>query len=484
MTLTPRFLLVLSLFQISLGLGWILGYAFLPPTVFCYEWAAERSLAGEYRSVRPEGLNAESSIVLQPYDYFNKGQTARLPVVSLHRESSLNSFAAYPPNPMDYTVLFRHLYEQGAKNVYVMAPMAWEEEPDSIVKAAVGYELDRFRHKALGRQMSESSRSAPLPPDWKGLVIPSSNIVGTTDLFPRADRLVGEAPQLATSAPVLGTVVENNELFSPSAENRMSPPLFVRWGDDVIPTLPLIAALNALDLKPGDVRVIPGDALFLGGKRSIPLDKCGRIPLAEHSSPTMLDTKEVIVPVMSGLRPPDTTTVRKLLSSADAVIVSEPSSLSDAPDAQALLAAQTVRSLMGALAPAPAVLIPAAPAWVQWVIVLDVLLLSVWALRFRRRGRFIIWGLCLLSVPIIAWYLFSAHETWFPVMTPVAAVLCVALAASLLPWLSPPPREADEEDEENTGTPPEEGSGAGHVLPPDNLYQEPNEVPIPHHSKR
>lgn len=33
MTLTPRFLLVLSLFQISLGLGWILGYVFLPPTI-------------------------------------------------------------------------------------------------------------------------------------------------------------------------------------------------------------------------------------------------------------------------------------------------------------------------------------------------------------------------------------------------------------------------------------------------------------------
>ena len=158
MTLPPKFLLILSLFQISLGLGWILGYVLLPPTIFCYEQAAEHLLAGEYRTVRPEGLNTENSIVLQPYDYFNKGQTAQLPVVSLHRESSLNSFASYPPNPMDYTVLFRHLYEQGARNVYVMSPMTWEEKPDSIVKAAVGYELDRFLHKALGRQMSESAR--------------------------------------------------------------------------------------------------------------------------------------------------------------------------------------------------------------------------------------------------------------------------------------------------------------------------------------
>lgn len=439
MTLPPKFLLVLSLFQISLGLGWILGYVLLPPTIFCYEQAAEHLLAGEYRTVRPEGLNTENSLVLQPYDYFNKGQTAQLPVVSLHRESSLNSFASYPPNPMDYTVLFRHLYEQGARNVYVMSPMTWEEKPDSIVKAAVGYELDRFLHKALGRQMSESARRSPLPPDWKDLIIPASNIAGKTDQFPRADRFVGEPPQITTSAPSLGTVVENNELFSPSPENRVSPPLFIRWGGDIIPTLPLIAALNALDLKPGDVRIIPGDTLFLGGKRSIPLDKHGRIPLAANSSPTILDTKEVIVPVMSGLRPPDTTAVRKLLSSADAVLVSEPSALSDTPDAQSLLAAQTVRSIMGALAPAPAVLIPIAPAWVQWIIVLDVLLLSVWALRFQRRGRFITWSLCILFVPFIAWYLFSAHDLWFPVMTPVTAILCVALACSLFPQLSPPP---------------------------------------------
>ena len=48
MTLPPKFLLILSLFQISLGLGWILGYVLLPPTIFCYEQAAEHLLAGEY----------------------------------------------------------------------------------------------------------------------------------------------------------------------------------------------------------------------------------------------------------------------------------------------------------------------------------------------------------------------------------------------------------------------------------------------------
>ena len=105
MTLKPKFLLILSLFQLSLGLGWIFGYLLIPPTVFFYERAAVRALQKEYHTIRTEGLNAESDIVLQPYEFFNKGQTAPLPVVSLHRESALNSFPTYPPNPMDYTCL-------------------------------------------------------------------------------------------------------------------------------------------------------------------------------------------------------------------------------------------------------------------------------------------------------------------------------------------------------------------------------------------
>lgn len=53
-----------------------------------------------------------------------------------------------------------------------------------------------------------------------------------------------------------------------------------------------------------------------------------------------------------------------------------------------------------------------------------------------------------------------------------------------VPPAFPPSRDAEDEDEEDDAPPSSEGSGAGHVLPPDNLYQEPNEVPIPHHSKR
>lgn len=486
MILKPKFLLILSLFQLTLGLGWIIGYLLLTPTVACYEWAATGAMHKEYHSVRMEGLDSQGNIVLQPYEYLNEGRTAQLPVISLHRESALNSFPSYPPNPMDYTVLFRHLFEQGATNVYAIAPMSWDEEPDHIVKAAAGYEFNRFRHKAIGRQMTESSRNMPLPRDWERLAIPESNIVGKTDHFPRADRFVGETPQITSDALVLGTGIENNELFTSTQNTGKSAPLFVRWQDRVLPVLPLIAAMNALDISPSDVKIIPGSMLYLGDKRSIPLDEYGRIPLSEHSSPTILDTKEVIIPIMSGLRPPDTTATRKLLASADAVIVSEPAGLSNTPDHQALLAAQTIRSIMGALSPAPPVLIPVTPAWVQWIIVLDILLLSTWALRFRRKWRFITWGICILSAPALAWYLFVFHQVWFPVMTPVASVICLALAGTYISYFTPPAGD-DEETERDEAPPPQDmndGNGAGHVLPPDTMYHEPNEVPIPHHPQQ
>ncbi|MFR1321289.1 MAG: hypothetical protein ACLSCR_13810 [Akkermansia sp.] len=54
-------------------------------------------------------------------------------------------------------------------------------------------------------------------------------------------------------------------------------------------------------------------------------------------------------------------------------------------------------------------------------------------LRFRKRGRWLLWAFCILSAPVLAWYLFSVHGVWFPVMTPVTGVLCVALAGSLIP---------------------------------------------------
>lgn len=482
---TLGFLLKLALFQLALGIGLILGSLLTSPTVACYEWIAERLLAKQYSYVASKGLNENNDIVLQPYDLFNHGETAALPVVSLHRSSSLNSFATYPPNPMDYTVLFRHLYEQGAQRVYVMAPLNWEEEPDDIVKAAIGYELDRFPHRAMGRQMSESSRQTDLPPSWKALVIPPDNIAGKTDLFPRADKLLDGMPQLTTSAPGVGTIVENNELFS-VAGKKVSQPLFVRWGTDIIPTLPVIAALNALDLKPSDIKIIPGVRLSLGDKRSIKLDEYGRIPLSAQCNPTLVDTKEVIIPIMSGLRPPDTTAIRKLLSSADAVLVSEPSALSDEPDTHALLTAQTIRSIMGAMAPAPAVLIPEVPSWIQWVITLDVLLLSIWALRFRRKGRFMVWSACLAFVLVVAGYLLSAHHIWLPVMIPTTAVLSLGAAGCLLKPYAPP--TTDDDDEEDDDDEPTEtavgGEGIAHVLPPDNPYQEPNEIPIPHRSQQ
>ncbi len=473
MKLSPKFLIYLALFHLALGLGWLLGHLLLPATMAVYESLAQERLNGQYDYVRRLSADEDGALRLQTYAPANGGQSADLPVISLHRSSVLNSFVAYPPVPMDYAVLFRHLYEQGAMKVYVSAPMVWDEEPDHIVKAAVDYELERFQYKALGLYMSESSRIAPLPESWQSLIIPAANISGDTAHFPRADKLAGDAHQLAPGTPTLPYCVENDPLFT-QPQTGKSLPLFVRHGNDILPTLPLIAVMNALEISPADLRVIPGETLQLGDKRTVPLDENACTPLKADTNPTLLDTQEVIIQITEGIRTPDHAEVRKLLAGADAVLVAEPPSGADTPDFMAMMTAKTIRSIMAGLSPSELVTYACAPAWAQWILLIDALFLGLWAFRFSRPARLIIWGGSIAGLIGIAGYIFYAHGIWTPVMTPVCAILSLAVTGFLLRFAA---NNRDSADDDGDDEPPP-------ARPTDEIFIEPKEVPIPHHSNR
>ncbi len=475
MKLSPKFLIYLALFHLALGLGWLLGYLLLPATMTVYESLAQDRLNGHYDYVRRLDADKDGTLRLQTYAPANGGRSTDLPVISLHRSSVLNSFVAYPPAPMDYAVLFRHLYEQGAMRVYISAPMVWDEEPDSIVKAAVDYELNRFQHKALGLYMSESARVAPLPENWQSLIIPAANISGETAHFPRADKLTGDAHQLAPSTLTLPYCVENDSLFTEPQAGK-SLPLFVRHRNDILPTLPLIAVMNALGISPADLRVIPGETLQLGDKRTVPLDENACTPLKTNTNPTLLDTQEVIIPITEGIRTPDNGEVRKLLSAADAVLVAEPPSEADTPDNMAMMTAKTIRSIMAGLSPAELITYACAPTWAQWILLLNALFLGLWAFRFRRSTRFIIWGGSITGLIVIAGYIFYAYDIWTPVMTPVCAILCMVVTM-FLPRFAANNRDSADDDSDD-------GDERNAARPTEEIYIEPKEVPIPHHSNR
>ncbi len=328
--------------------------------------------------------------------------------------------------------------------------------------------------------MRESARTRPLPEEWQKLVIPPDNIHTNTALFPKADKLTAGMPQISAAAQTVGAGVENNELYSARRdlkEPAKSYPLFIRWGDHILPTLPLIAAMNKRALTPQNVRL--ADGLLLLGNRVYRLNESACLVTEAKGAPLILGTADIIITRPEGLRLPDNAEIRKLLSSAPAVIVSEPSALSDAPDHQALSIAAAIGALLADPPMGDTVSIPKAPAWIQWIFVIDALILSLWALMFRAKARLLIWALSISGTLLLSFYLFQSYYMWVPFLVPVICVLSVALLVKL-PFLSMG-RTGDETraDEEADAEEDDESSPA---LPPEEPFEEPKEVPIPHHA--
>ncbi len=477
MKLSPKILLLMALFHLAIGLGWLIGGLFDGMSLGMFTFFADAISAPEGERIYSTATDEKESIIVTFTDNRNAAKkNTPVPVISLHKSSALNSFATYPPEPMDYAVLFRHLYEQGADKVYVLAPLVWDEEPDEIVKAAVGFELDRFEHKAVGLQMSESARTQPMPKEWEKLLIPPDNIHTNTALYPRADKLRAGMPQISGTAQTVGAYVENNQLFTALNDLNKSDnsfPLFVRWGNHILPTLPLIATMNKRGLTPRDILLM--DDVLIMGKKVYQLNESACLKQQTKGASLILGTADIIITRPEGIRLPDNPEIRKLLSAAPAVIVSEPAALSDAPDNTALAIADTIGALLEEEPIGGSITISKASVGVQWMIVLITLIPALWALMFRKKVRILIWSLSIVGILILSCYIFFSYHIWLPFMVPVMCIGGVALLIYLPFRFHTPANDAfaPEQEEKDKTTPP---------LSPEKPFEEPNEVPIPHHS--
>ncbi len=473
MKLTAKILLYPALFHLVLGLALLVTGYLVSPTVAFYECLATSLFAPNYDALHSKGINEKSQLILQPLKFANDGQSAPLPIISLHKSSTLASFAHHPPSPMDYAVLLYQLHLHGAKHIYISAPFSWSPEPDNIVKSAFTYEFSRFHSHLLALPMSESIRQEELPPSLKQWCIPAENVKADFSLFPRADKLVSSASELSfPELNITASIVENNPLFHPKHTFRTLP-LLVRWGDKLLPTLPLIAALNALELSPQAVHLTADNKLILGDKRVIPLDTLARAETPANTAPTILATDDVIVNNIPGLPQQANPIIRKLCQESDAVFISEPFTSADSVDAGLIHQAMSTRTIMAGLSPLPPIEISAAPFWAEIIILIDVLLIGLWALRFGTWGRLLTWGGSAVGVLVLAYFLLETHQLWFQLQTPLFAIIFIALFGTFLPWFkfSASDNQDSSSDDDSTTSP---------RLASEEIYQEPNEIPIPH----
>ncbi len=386
---------------------------------------------------------------------YEKAEPAKLFLVEVGDDPD-HIFQENPPLPMDYAVIFYQIRELGAYNIAVASSLTWPPPQDPLIEEALTYEVADYNRAAVGLVLTPSARRMNLPANLEPMVIQPSQIRGSIAGLSSVGRVV-ESPNLqaAQNIPVVPMRVETEPDTIVTPEGRKLA-LFVRWGNYVLPTLPLVAALDSLNLPVSALSVEFGGELNLGGKRIIPIDESGNITLSPEAGPAVSRVSATrLAPEGDS---DESTRMQEAISAAQAVILGEGKTpvasmgMGAAPrpwDWEQTLdvTAAGVQSLLQGLAPGKTVWLTRVSRVAQVIVLLDVLLLATWSLTFPRKRR----GLVLLGILILllaaAATMAAAFRLWLPLVPSLLGLLMASIAAWFMGLGRKPAPEPDGEHE-------------------------------------
>lgn len=473
--LKVRSLTLIALFQIILGAGILAGGLCSKWDALFYFWLFRSNNAEEYADLQYKGENEEGTISIQPY---KRTELPRIPIISIDKNSSMEAFSNYPAQPMDWAVIFYRLRNLGVDHIGILSPLVWDEHPNDIVTEALSHELKAFPSWKIGKTLSLSARESLLPKQWEQQALSKDQYVGNTKKLPSANKFYGETPQLSEDIAIVPSIIENDDLFSP-ASHQQSMPLFIRWQDSILPTLPLLIALDAMHLTTKDIYVHFGGSLRLGNKINIPIDEIGRIPLSLATRDDQLDLSSVISENSPIAKHTELTDKQKTflhsLSSAPAILIAEAPLGAETPHQSAFLTARTIKNLFPDIQPCAIKTLHPVSLWIQWILLIDVLVIGFWALRFRGWVRWSLLSFCIGIIPVIALYKWISSTEWLPLTPYIVSVAFLFLLKRFLPS-----DKDDDELPEEKEIQPEKATSPRHSIPaPEHDFTEPDEVPIP-----
>lgn len=372
---------------------------------------------------------------------YQKVPDARLFIVEVGEDPD-NVFQSNPPVPMDYAVIFYQLRQLGADKVAVTSSLSWPPPPDAIATDALSYEIADYNRAVIGLVMSPSARRIVLPKALESLVLQPEQVKGSISSLTGVGRVVDPPQVQSDKAIFIAPMRVETESDTVMAVDGRKLPLFVRWGNYVLPTLPLVSALDALGLKVSDIRVSFGDKIYLGNRRILPIDESGCITVQEDMGNTVIRVPATRLVPMQDV--PHDVELQKALASSQAVLLGEGKTPLDQLGGiqtvsglwnweQSLdVTAAGVQALLQGMAPAESVSLNRLGRWGQLIVLFDVLLLGTWALTFPAGRRRLV--LFALAVGVLATGLVMASffRIWLPMTTSLLGVLMLVLASRFI----------------------------------------------------
>lgn len=404
--------------------AWFIGRIFLPDHWF-YDYVNRlhgiTPQNGEHIQLVPAGSKTQ----MESYTVEHRELICpTVGMVELNNASCAASFAALPLGPQDMAVLLNRLKQEGVQDIALSSPLTWQQETGDMSREMFCRVMQAFPHAVAGLRGRTAAQPDFTPLELRQSAIPAENVQGDARGLPIANRPL---PNSLTSTPDSLAVVwapdwlqDEPHTHKPSAVEKMSFPLLVRWNGETIPTLPFRLVLMRLGLKSEDVQVKLGESITYGCITR-PLDRHGRTRIEEARVVSL-----ALSDVVSG------NNIRKTLGDSSCVVMEEPAPKQDTPrrlERLALTVSQlvgtekvtheTAQRIVGGHALQEHVLLS---GWKQYSIAIVSLLLILFILpRFHGLLR---WPI-LLFLP--AWLL---REAW-----PVCTVTWVPISTLLTCWL-------------------------------------------------
>jgi hypothetical protein len=321
-------------------------------------------------------------------------------------------FQSTPPSPVDFAIILKNLRRMNRDSIAIATPLFWSG-PETIANVALERQLGEVPKLVTSAPLSRGPQDSALPPAFRRASIPVSKVRGDTELLPKVNRIPVPSIMLGEKKALAGfTILESEE----AGEH---PYLMAMWGDRIVFSFHLLAALEHLGITPDSIDIHLGEAIRIGleGHR-IAIDRFGR--LKSMPPPSTRSSFEISAESLINADP-------DLLSSnsfkpiviRDGVPSSEPA-LTNFSDSLG----EMIAFLSGSNKTFSVKRFPRLSSEVE-ILFLAALLSLIFAIQNHFSGhtsRFTLLSLCLFLI-VLHFILVNLTETWPPTLPALAAII-------------------------------------------------------------
>lgn len=449
-----RILIYIALWNIVLGLallgGWWLGsgqaWGKWEREIYWNLGKAVAGFDGGKRGVSDDVLKEEQDgkLVFIPF-YPVREARAKDRVVLVRVEDESQGIFANPPGSLDYAVIFSQLGRNlEVRSLAVCSPLRWPTEDEPIWLSTVLGELEQFELPVMqGVTVSPTVRTQEAPAPLARLAIPGTAWRGEAKGIPCAGKI--ENPPLLPQNDILAWAPMDwdGEPIAKVSPGVLRIPMVYRWGDQYFPALPLAFVLQRLKVELGELRIVPGDRIWIGDNKYIRIDMscCARIRLADVGKEREIPAHDLVPPMGAG-HPEE---VRNAFGRDAMVLVGSDVALAEGQPDNLALQGSVTRMLLDSPEAGPLKILRPLGKAGQWILWCNAAFVGVWMLKLRRRWR-MAWLLVLwVGLPAMAVSLVKIQGVW----TPLSIVLALLLVLSLLNIVYPQPPDSSPKTDDN-----------------------------------